>query len=65
MGIYLLKCKYRPLVVKKRFLSFDENDQVVMPNLKEAICMIREAWSQVTAKTIANCWKHAFKYIYY
>jgi hypothetical protein len=59
-----LKCKYRPLVIKKCLLSLDENDQVVMPNLKEAICMIRESWNQVTAKTIANCWKHARKDIY-
>ena len=35
-------------------LSLDKSDQIVMPNLKEAIYTIREAWNQVTTKTIAN-----------
>ena len=46
-------------------LSLDESDQIVMPNLKEAICMIREAWNKVSSETIANCWRHAGKFCLY
>ena len=60
-----LKCKYRPMVIKKCIKSLDEKNEIEMPNIKEAICMIREAWNQVTTKTIANCWKHASKLFFY
>jgi len=30
-----------------------------MPTLKEAICMVKEAWNKVTRRTIANCWRRA------
>ena len=30
-----------------------------MPNMKEAIILIREAWKMVSNQTIYNCWKKA------
>jgi hypothetical protein len=32
-----------------------------MPDVKQAIFMIKEAWGKVSKETIANCWKHAGK----
>jgi hypothetical protein len=32
---------------------------LVMPNVKEAIYMIKEAWDKVSRETIVNCWRHA------
>ena len=49
------------MVIKNCINSLEEKNVIEMPNMKEAICMIREAWNQVTAKTKANCWKHASK----
>ena len=34
-------------------------DELVMPNVKEAIYMIKEAWDKVSRETIVNCWRHA------
>ncbi len=31
-----------------------------MPNLKKAICMIREEYNKVSSKTIANCYRDMF-----
>ena len=30
-----------------------------MPDMKEAIELVKEAWDKVTSKTIVNCWIHA------
>ena len=30
-----------------------------MPNMKEAIILIRESWKMVSNQTIYNCWKKA------
>ena len=30
-----------------------------MPNMKEAIILIRESWKLVSSQTIHNCWKKA------
>ena len=51
-----LKYKYRSMVIKKWSKSLNEKNEIEMPNIKEAIWMIRQA------KTIANWWKHAFKH---
>ena len=32
------------MVIKKCIKSLDEKNKIEMPNIKEAICMIREAW---------------------
>ena len=39
----------------------DEKNELVMPDVKQAIFMIKEAWGKVSKETIANCWKHAGK----
>ena len=51
-----LKCKYRSMEIKKCSKSLYK---IEMPNIKEAIWMIRQA------KTIANWWKHALKHYLY
>jgi hypothetical protein len=33
--------------------------KIIMPNMKEAIILIREAWKMVSNQTIYNCWKKA------
>ena len=37
----------------------DEKGDLVMPDLKQAICFIKDAWTQVTKETIHNCWRKA------
>jgi len=54
-----LKYKYHSMVIKKWSKSLNEKNEIEMPNIKEAICMIR------VAKTIANWWKHAIKHFYF
>ena len=39
-----LKWKYRSMVIKTCIKSLDEKNEIEMPNIKEAICMIIEAW---------------------
>ena len=39
-----LKFKYRSMVIKICIKSLDEKNKIEMRNIKEAICMIREAW---------------------
>ena len=39
-----LKCKYPSMVIKKCIKSLDEKIEIEMPNIKEAMWMIREAW---------------------
>ena len=36
---------------------------IFMPNVKEAIFMIKEAWDNVSRETIVNCWRHAGNFI--
>ena len=37
----------------------EEKEDLLMPNIKQAIYLIKEAWDKVSAETISNCWKHA------
>ena len=39
--------------------NLEIKDELVMPNVKEAIYMIKEAWDKVSRETIVNCWRHA------
>ena len=50
------------MLLKYCLNTVEEKNELIMPNLKEAICMVREAWNKVSCKTIANCWRHAGNY---
>jgi hypothetical protein len=39
----------------------EEKEELVMPKVKLAIFLIKEAWDKVSEETISNCWKHAIK----
>jgi hypothetical protein len=39
----------------------EEKEELIMPNVKQAIFLIKEAWDKVSEDTISNCWKHAGK----
>ena len=54
-----LKVHYRPMLLKNCLNVFEDKNELIIPKLKEAICMVREAWNKVSSKTIANCWRHA------
>ena len=47
------------MLLKYCLNTVEEKNELIMPNLKEAICMVREAWNKVSSKTIANCWRRA------
>ena len=59
MGIIKnLKVKYRKLVAR-RFLDSIENKTVSDSNVLDAMQMLRSAWRDVTAQTVANCFHQA------
>jgi hypothetical protein len=58
------KVNYRKGLVKHCVKSVDEKDEIIMPDLKQAIFILKTAWSQVSKETIANCWKKAGKNVY-
>jgi hypothetical protein len=57
--IRTFKCKYRRDLVRFCVKMIDEKGDLVMPDIKQAICFIKEAWTQVTKETIHNCWRKA------
>jgi hypothetical protein len=61
--IRAFKANYRFLLSKFCVRNLDDKDELIMPNVKEAIFMIKEAWDNVSRETIVNCWRHAGKFI--
>jgi hypothetical protein len=57
--IRVFKANYRYLLSKFCVRNLEIKDELVMPNVKEAIYMIKEAWDKVSRETIVNCWRHA------
>ncbi len=53
------KCKYRQHLVRHCVKMVDEKDDLVMPDLKQAIYFSKQAWLEVTKETVANCWRKA------
>jgi hypothetical protein len=43
----------------------DECEELIMPDMKEAIFFIKDAWLNVSMETIANCWRKAGDYLVY
>ena len=66
-----LKVHYRKLLLRQRILAIDSGTEFSF-NLLDAVHLLRQAWDNVTASTISNCFRHAnfvfneivtFKYI--
>ena len=55
------KAFYRFLLTKFCVRMIEEKEELIMPNVKQAIFLIKEAWDKVSEDTISNCWKHAGK----
>ena len=56
------KAWYRWLLTRwiiKKVETSANKDKLDMPDMKEAIELVKEAWDKVTSKTIVNCWIHA------
>ena len=58
--------EFKKVSEKNKIYSEDviEKDKIIMPDLKQAIFILKTAWSQVSKETIANCWKKAGKNVY-
>jgi len=52
------KTYYKKRLLKWLLEQIEEFVSLRVPNLDEAIRMIRKAWSDVLPKTIVNCWYH-------
>jgi hypothetical protein len=50
------KVYYRKGLVKHCVKTIEENDEIIMPDLKQAIFLLKDAWSHVSKETIVNCW---------
>ena len=35
----------------------DERDEIVMPDIKQAIFFIKSAWNLVSEEKVVNCWR--------
>ena len=57
--IKTFKCFYRRALVRYCVRMIDEKGTLTMPDLKQAIFFIKDAWTQVTKETVANCWRKA------
>ena len=53
------KVYYRKGLTKHCVKSIDEKGEIIMPDLKQAIFLLKDAWHQVTKETIVNCWRKA------
>ena len=51
------KTKYRQLLVKDLIRQLDEERELQMPNVKEAMFLIKNSYHLVLRETIINCWK--------
>lgn len=57
-----LKVHYRRQVIKKQLEAIDNRVDLVL-NVLDALRLLRQSWSMVTAQTISNCYRHAgFKF---
>ena len=61
--IRTFKSKYRRNQIKSCIKKIDESDELIMPDMKEAIFFIKDAWINVSKETIANCWRKAGDYL--
>jgi len=52
--IRAFKAYYRRGVVRHCSASLKQHGKIIMPNMKEAIILIREAWKMVSNQTIYN-----------
>jgi hypothetical protein len=52
--IKVFKANYRYLLSKFCVRNLEIKDELVMPNVKEAIYMIKEAWDKVSSKVSLN-----------
>ena len=51
------KTKYRQLLVKDLIRQLNEERELHMPNVKEAMYLIKNSYHLVSRETIINCWK--------
>ena len=51
------KAYYRKGLVKHCLASIKKNGKIIMPNMKEAIILIRESWKMLSIQKINYCWK--------
>ena len=54
-----MKSHYRRKLVKYCINSIDTKNELILPNVKEEIDMIREVCDKVSSETISNCWKQS------
>lgn len=52
------KCFYKNQLIASFLRQIELNGKYELPDLKQAIYMVENAWSCVTRETISNCWKH-------
>lgn len=53
-----LKVHYRKLLLRQRILAIDSGTEFSF-NLLDSVYLLRQAWNNVTATTISNCFRHA------
>ncbi|XP_061169489.1 tigger transposable element-derived protein 4-like [Saccostrea echinata] len=53
-----LKVHYRKLVIMKKLRAIEKRCELTITVI-DALCMLYEAWTKVTDKTIQNCFRHA------
>ncbi|CAF1058709.1 unnamed protein product [Brachionus calyciflorus] len=52
------KINYKNLLVKSFIKSIELENKVILPNVKDAILMMKLAWYNVSSETISNCFSH-------
>ena len=53
------KCQYKKLLVQHMLEEIEKKNNMIYPDIKQALYMIKNAWNNVTEQTIVNCWRHA------
>jgi hypothetical protein len=52
------KVIYKNFLVDKYLQDIEKLNKIELPNVKEAILMIKKSWDKVKTTTITNCWHH-------
>ena len=52
------KVIYKNFLVDKYLQDIEKINKIELPNVKEAILMIKKSWDMVKTSTISNCWHH-------
>lgn len=53
--IRAFKSSYKKFLVDSFLKSIELNGQIVLPNIKESLYMIKNSWVSISRETICNC----------